>query len=89
MRQHIDLLGRRARDRVTGLEGVVTSISFDLYGCVQGLLTFQGKDRPGDCMWMDVPRLEITSHHRVMELPNFDAGYVAEGRKGPAAKPLP
>lgn len=38
-KKHIDLLGFRVEDRVTGLVGVITSVTFDLYGCIQGLVT--------------------------------------------------
>jgi len=30
------MLGYNGTDKVTGMEGVVTSVGFDLYGCVQG-----------------------------------------------------
>ena len=32
------LLGRKARDQVTNAEGVITSVTFDLFGCIQALL---------------------------------------------------
>lgn len=32
--KHIDLLGLKAEDKVTGFKGVITTLSFDLYGCV-------------------------------------------------------
>ena len=35
---HLERLGQNATDRVTGLSGVVVSISFDLYGCVSALI---------------------------------------------------
>lgn len=86
---HIDLLGMPCKDKVTGLTGVVTSIGFDLYGCVQAIV-HPGLDDNGklkDTLWFDVARLEITSDTPVMERPDFDQGYIAEGRKGPADKP--
>lgn len=89
--QHIDLLGYRVEDKVTGLKGVVTSVTFDLYGCVQAIVNpGMGADgKQGEPAWFDVARLVITSHTRVMDLPDYDAGYIAEGRKGPAEKPFP
>ena len=82
--QHINtLLGRKVRDKVTGLEGVVTSLSFDLYGCIQAVVT----ENIEKCYWADITRLEVLDPRPVMELPNFAKGYVAEGRKGPAQKP--
>lgn len=89
IRKHLDLLGFRVRDRVTGMEGVVTSMAFDLYGCVQAII-HPGIDKDSklrDLTWFDVARLEIISKKPVMTVPNFDSGPVAEGKKGPAEKP--
>lgn len=88
--KHIELLGLKAKDKITGLEGVIDSVCFDLYGCIQASvkpvkLDDEGKIRDG--YWVDVTRLEIKSGKRVMEVPNFNEGYVAEGKKGPADKP--
>jgi hypothetical protein len=83
------LLGLKVKDRVTGFSGVVSSISFDLYGCIQAVVTPEadGKGKIPDCRWFDVTRLKKTGKKPVMKLPNFDYGYVAEGKKGPAEKP--
>lgn len=91
IQKHLDLLGYRVEDKVTGLKGVVTSVTFDLYGCVQAIVNPGiGPDgKQGEQAWFDVARLVITSHVRVMDIPNFDAGYIAEGLKGPAEKPVP
>ena len=72
---HIDLLGKTGRDRVTGLQGVISSISFDLYGCVQAVIT-PPVDKEGkivDGRWFDVHRLEIVDDKRVMPVPVFEA----------------
>ncbi len=86
---HIEMLGLKAKDAVTGFEGVITTMSFDLYGCVQAVLTppvdDDGKTRDGK--WFDVTRLKVTDKEPVMQLPNFEAGYVADGKKGCAEKP--
>ena len=90
MNKHIELLGKKAKDSVTGQEGVVTTISFDLFGCVQAVITPAAKDgKLLDGNWMDVTRLEILDHEPVMSLPNFSEGYVADGKKGCAEKPKP
>ena len=91
MNKHFELLGKPARDIVTGFEGVVTSLSFDLYGCVQGVITPKADAKEGirDGHWFDVTRIEVTKNKTVMKLPNFDEGYIADGRKGCALKPLP
>jgi len=88
--KHLSLLGLRCRDRVTGLEGVITNIGFDLYGCVQAIV-HPGLDKekmPRDTIWFDIARLEIKSQTPVMDRPNFEFGYVAEGKKGAGEKPL-
>jgi hypothetical protein len=89
IKKHLVLLGLRVEDKVTGMRGVVASISFDLYGCVQAVLN-PGLDKDGkprDQQWYDVNRLKVLSRKPVMELPNFDYGPQAEGRQGAAEKP--
>ncbi len=75
LKPHIDLLGRRVRDRVSGFEGVVTSLSFDLYGCIQVAVSppidKDGKIQPG--RWMDVHRMTAIGDERALPAPNFDA----------------
>ena len=87
--QHLSLLGKKVKDRVSGFAGVVNSICFDLYGCIQASvappLNKEGKLQ--DSFWFDVTRLTVTNSTPVMELPDFVKGYIAEGRKGPADKP--
>lgn len=87
---HFDLLGKKVEDAVTGYKGVVTTISYDLYGCIQAVVTPEadGQDiSPGG--WFDVTRLIVKSKKPVMALPDYNQGYVSEGRKGAASKPLP
>jgi hypothetical protein len=88
---HFKLLGLRAEDKVTGFVGVVSTLSFDLYGCIQVILTppVSADGNAPDGRWMDVTRLKILSKVPVMDLPDFDSGYVATGRKGAAMKSLP
>jgi hypothetical protein len=86
---HLDLLGRRATDRVTGFRGVVSSISHDLYGCVQAGLT-PSVDKDGkklDGMWLDICRLQVEEGKPVMERPDWEVGSASDGRHGPAEKP--
>ena len=90
VKTHIELLGLPCRDKVTGLTGIVESVCFDLYGCVQAIIN-PGLDKDGgikDTRWFDIARLEITSTTPVMDRPNFDYGLVAEGKRGPAEKPI-
>lgn len=89
MKEHLELLGYPARDRVTGFEGVLTSLSYDLYGCIQFVITpkyFDNKVEEG--RWFDSNRIEITSSEKVMETPDFDMEMnVLFYDKGPAEKP--
>jgi hypothetical protein len=84
------MLGMKMEDKVTGANGIVDSVSFDLYGCIQAGLNL-GLDKDGnqrDYRWFDVSRLKALSKTPVMDQPDFDNGYVAEGKKGPADKPV-
>lgn len=88
IKKHLDLLGCPVVDKVTGFKGVVDSVSFDLYGCVQASL-MPPVDKKGELSksyWFDVNRLEIKSTKLVMEVPDFEYGIQAEGKQGPADK---
>ena len=67
---YLEILGRRGRDRITGFAGVVTSISFDLYGCIQIVLSPPADDKGvvPDGRWFDFARIEADGV-RVMEPP--------------------
>lgn len=85
----LGLLGLRGRDRVTGYEGVVSSVCFDLYGCVQLILTgktgWDGKLQ--DCGIFDIKRVEILSTTPVMKPPDFATANLEPFSQGPAEKP--
>ena len=88
--RHIELLGCNAKDRITDLEGVIESVCFDLYGCIQASIKPTKLDKDGciqDGYWVDVTRLKVETNRRAMEVPNFYEGYVSEGKKGAAVKP--
>ncbi len=76
--QHFAVFGFQVRDRVTGFTGVVTSISFDLYGCVQAAVTPAAVTPPDkaielpDGRWFDTKRLEKIGEAPVMDLPTFE-----------------
>lgn len=81
--KHLSILGKPVRDRVIKIEGIATSVSFDLYGCVQVVVN-RGVDKEGkliEPMWFDIARLEILSEVPVMDPPEF------AGDRGPAEKP--
>lgn len=91
IQKHFQMLGLKVRDRVTGLTGVVVSIGFDLYGCIQ-CVVHPGTDKDDkmrDSLWFDIARLEALSSEPVMTRPNYEFGPIAEGRKGSAEKPTP
>lgn len=73
MREHFKLMGLKVRDAVTGFEGVVTSIGFDLYGCVQAIVTpaIQKDQKQEESRWFDVKRLTALDSKPVMPLPDF------------------
>lgn len=91
IKKHLDLLGYEVKDKVSEFRGVVISMSFDLYGCIQAdvrpkeLKTDDGSIKMGH--WLDVSRLEKISPVPLMDQPNFEWGPVAEGLKGPANLP--
>jgi hypothetical protein len=87
--KHLSILGTHVKDRITGIEGVATSVCFDLYGCIQVIL-HPGVDKDGkprEQCWFDIARLEILDRPRAMPVPDFQHGPIAEGKKGPAEKP--
>ena len=73
MKQHFALLGFKVKDTVTGFAGTCTTIGFDLYGCVQAIVSPDmapdGKIEEG--RWFDVKRLVAVSKKPVMEVPTF------------------
>lgn len=88
---HLAKLGLPVKDQVTGYIGVVTSVTFDLYGCVQGFVT-PAADKTGaiaEGRWFDIVRLTPLKDKPVMPQPDFVSGPVAEGRKGGQLLPAP
>lgn len=73
-----EYLGFPVRDRVIGFTGVITSLSFDLFGCVQCGVTPKlvvddktGEQKIGDSRWFDANRLERLSDEKVLPVPEF------------------
>jgi hypothetical protein len=72
MKEHMKLLGLTVKDCVTGFSGVVTTVGFDLYGCVQAVVTPVAQDsKLEESRWFDTNRLEVTNETPVMEVPDF------------------
>jgi hypothetical protein len=89
IQKHFDLLGKRVTEKVTNFEGIVTSICFDLYGCIQ-VLVHPGTDKDNkllEQLWFDVSRINVLDDTPVMERPNYNFGIQAEGKQGAAEKP--
>lgn len=88
--KHIDLLGLKAEDKVTKFKGVITCLSYDLYGCIQVVVTPEADPKTGKTengLWFDITRIKLKSKKPVMAIPNFEKGYVSKGKKGCAEKP--
>lgn len=92
IKKHFDVLGLKVRDKVTGVEGIATSLSFDLYGCVQVCIN-RGVDKDGkhlDQWWYDIARITPLSDVPVMRRPDYlGDNQQAAGLQGPADKPSP
>ena len=85
----IQLLGTKQRDKVTRFTGVVSTVAYDLYGCIQVALNpgLKPDGTLADSAWFDVNRLEPTGEDRVMDVPNYESGPIAEANQGAAEKP--
>ena len=90
MQEHLKLLGFKVRDVVSGFEGVVTSIGFDLYGCVQAIVspTTDEKGKLDEARWFDTKRLTATSDAPVMPVPSFVVVPGDAEKPGAPSKPL-
>ena len=89
VKKHLGMLGLKVEDRVTGFKGVVASVGFDLYGCIQAIVN-PGMGADGKLMdqqWFDIARLKVLDEYPVMQVPDFEFGTQAEGRQGAAEKP--
>jgi hypothetical protein len=71
--ESLRFLGLRVQDKVTGFNGIVSSIGFDLYGCIQAVVTPQVREdgKSEESRWYDVKRLKVLDSEPVMELPDF------------------
>lgn len=92
----LKLLGLKVRDRVTGFNGIVMTVAYDLPGCIQAvvvpLVDEKGEHKEGK--WFDVTRLEVLNEEPVMEVPGgrftverSSARTVPTQTSGPAEKP--
>lgn len=82
----LKFLGTRQRDRVTGFSGTITSICFDINGCIQGCVK-PAVDKDGkipDGYWIDLDRLECIGEPA---MPPFPYEVTRKIVRGPAEKP--
>lgn len=73
IKEYFKLLGHEVKDKVSEIRGVVNSIGFDLFGCIQAevrpiKLNHEGKLSG---FWLDISRLEILTDKPLMEPPDF------------------
>lgn len=89
MREYFKLFGFPVRDVVTGFVGIVESISFDLYGCVQAIVkppvNEKGETQAGQ--WFDLKRLVATAKSPVIPVPDFFETVTAGKEIGGIEKP--
>jgi len=88
--KHLELLGLEVEDKASDASGIVISVSFDLFGCIQADVRPKKLDKEGklrQCWWLDINRLRIVDKKPVMERPNFNYGNIADGGQGAAEKP--
>lgn len=80
------LLGLRVRDRITGFSGICSSVSYDLYGCIQAVIapTVNEKGEIPDGRWFDIARLVVIDPTPVMNVPG---GRFAVLRRSTAPEP--
>lgn len=74
----VNLLGYEGKDRITKQSGVISSIAFDLYGCIQVLLTPLKVENNTDIKvqgWFDINRIEIKKGKKIMEAYYFETKY--------------
>lgn len=87
----LSLLGKRVKEAVTGMEGIVTNVGFDLYGCIQAIVHpgIVGKDgKISETHWFDINRLTVIKDKPVMQQPSFVAATKVR-EKGAEVKPTP
>lgn len=71
--KYLELLGTQMQDRVTDAKGMVESVTFDAYGCVQALLKCKvSADGSAPIThWVDIKRLEPCGKRFMPTPPHF------------------
>ena len=97
--KHLKLLGMVVKDKASDYKGVVVSVSFDLFGCIQADVRSKELDKEGmlkNGMWLDLNRLKVVSKKPVMPVPEYHylskekvrKEHVANGYQGCANKSM-
>lgn len=87
---HFRFIGLKCRDRITGFEGVGSSVAFDVYGCIQTCITpphKKGEKEPPTSCWFDNNRLVVVDKKLIQPLPDFLNAPTARDTPGGFAKP--
>jgi hypothetical protein len=89
----INLLGQKARDKISCATGYITSVCFDLYGCIQVIINPCKMGEDGKMLdtygWIDINRIIIINKNKIMKNPDFDEKYTSfKSVSGPSEKPL-
>lgn len=88
MQKGMELLGHEVQDCVTNVKGIVTSVSYELYGCIQCLVRPQAdmkkenkdvKETVDTAYWFDLKRLTVLSKKPVMTPPVFETPKLEPG----------
>ena len=84
-------LGVKAREKVTGFEGIITARGQYLTGCDQYLLVpgLTEKGQPGESHWFDENRLEVIGEGVELTPVYADGGKPAVVTGGPQEKTPP
>ena len=90
-------LGDRAKDRISGLRGIITSRSEHLFGCARYWISPEdNKDgKPMDGCWLDEDAVEVIEpaaltpkQYRVVDAPSpYEAGVPLRRAGGPTSQP--
>jgi hypothetical protein len=77
-----DLIGKKVRDRISGMTGVVSSIGFELCDNAMRAAISPPVDKDGkhvEGRWMSASRIEIVSDEQVMPVPSFSTALPTYG----------
>lgn len=87
------MLGYEAKDIITNQRGIISSVSFDLYGCIQVLMTPTQVKEGEDYKligWNDINRIKINKQKKkIMAHPDYKKKYNSLDEVGGACMKKP